>query len=39
MMMLTCDLLQALAGTIANAPSAHEAAAARMQDLHALLSE
>jgi hypothetical protein len=31
--------LQALAGTIANAPSPHEAAAARIQDLQALLRE
>jgi hypothetical protein len=37
--LLTSFLLQALAGMIANAPSPHEAAMSRMQDLQALLSE
>lgn len=37
--MLTFCLLQALAGTITNAPQPHETAATRMQDLQALLSE
>ena len=37
--LLTSYLLQALAGTISNAPSPQEAAAARMQDLQALLRE
>jgi hypothetical protein len=37
--MLIFCLLQALAGTITNAPQPQESAASRMQDLRALLSE